>query len=75
MWSPVTLFDEHRSADEPHPLPVGADRRGAEAAGERYEVEQAVVALPRLGEQVGGEKSQRVALVGPVVGERGEVQP
>ncbi len=68
-------FDEHRPADEPHPLPIGSDRWGPETSGERYEIEQAVVALPRLGEQMCGKKSKRVALVGPVVGERGEAQP
>ena len=68
-------LDEHRPADEPHPLPIGPDRRGPETSGERYEIEQAVVALARLGEQMCCEESERVPLVRPVVGERGEVQP
>ena len=75
MWRPLDPLDEHRTADEPYALPIGPDRRGAEAPGERNEIEQPIVSLARLREQMRGEEPERVPLVRPVVGQRSEVQP
>lgn len=66
-------FNKERPADEPDALTPGADRGRAEPARKWDEVEQSVMATPRLTEHVGCDALREGALSGPVVGKRMKV--